>query len=117
MNHPNLTGSGDDQGETEEDDDNIEWVEYGVGAHVFAEDENDKTSDDDEEDASHDALTNTDHLELGSQGVNEVVPATVHPIVDENDIENHDKEAQGDVENRKGEKNRDNFACSLFIFV
>ena len=50
--------------------------------HAEADDTKDEV-----EETSDNAFTHTDHLELGAEGVSEVVPATGHAEVDEEDVE------------------------------
>ena len=43
---------------------------------------------------SYDSLSNTDDLQLRSLLLRAVVPAAVHAVVDEDDVENHHKDTQ-----------------------
>ena len=44
-----------------------------------------------------DPLSEADHLQLSAKAVNEVVPAAVHAVEDEQDVEDDDEEAEHDL--------------------
>ena len=46
---------------------------------------------------SYDSLSNTDHLQLRSLLLWVVVPAAVHAVVDEDDVEDHDEDPENQL--------------------
>ena len=92
-----LAGIGNGQDDCEDENEAVHGIQNSVTEIGTGQLDKKDTGKYDVEEAGDDAFTDADDFELCSKTVHKVIPATIHAVKDEKDVEHDYKEAKKDL--------------------